>query len=70
MDFLFKDETYKIIGLCMEVHNNLGVGFLEIVYKDALEHEFRQAEILYERENNILSIIKESFCRISFTLIL
>ena len=34
----------------MEVHNNLGAGFLEIVYKDALELEFRKAAILFERE--------------------
>lgn len=34
----------------MEVHNNLGAGFLEIVYTDALEYEFRKANISYERE--------------------
>lgn len=34
----------------MEVHNNLGPGFAEIVYKDALEYEFQQAGIPYERE--------------------
>ncbi len=34
----------------MEVHNNLGAGFLEIVYKDALEFEFRRTGIPYERE--------------------
>jgi len=38
-------ETYEIIGVCMEVHRNLGHGFLEIVYKDALEFEFKQREI-------------------------
>lgn len=43
-------ETYKIVGLCMEVHNNLGKGFSEIVYKDALEIELRDSDILYERE--------------------
>ena len=32
-----KDESYQIIGACMEVHNILGHGFLEVVYKDAIE---------------------------------
>ncbi|MDR6967328.1 GxxExxY protein [Flavobacterium arsenatis] len=50
MEFLLKEETYKIIGICMEVHNTLGAGFLEIVYKDALELEFSRAGIFYERE--------------------
>ncbi len=45
-----QDETYIIIGLCMEVHNALGPGFLEIVYKDALEIEFKDNDIPYERE--------------------
>ena len=49
-DLIYKTEAYKIIGICMEVHNNLGAGFLEIVYKDALEYEFRKAGIPYERE--------------------
>ncbi|MCZ2458499.1 MAG: GxxExxY protein [Chitinophagales bacterium] len=49
-NFPLKDETYQIIGICMEVHNQLGDGFLEIVYKDALEYEFRNTEILFERE--------------------
>jgi GxxExxY protein len=49
-NLILKEEAYKIIGICMEVHNNLGHGFLEIVYKDALEYEFRKANILYERE--------------------
>ena len=31
IDFVLKEETYEIIGLCMEVHNQLGGGFLEIV---------------------------------------
>jgi len=36
-DIIPKTESYMIIGICMEVHNNLGPGFLEIVYKDVLE---------------------------------
>jgi GxxExxY protein len=44
---IYKEESYQIIGKCMEVHNILGAGFLEIVYKDALEYEFRKAGIAY-----------------------
>ena len=50
MNFPLQNETYKIIGICMEVHNNLGKGFSEIVYKDALEVEFKNENIFFERE--------------------
>lgn len=46
----YQDESYEIIGTCMEVHRILGKGFLEIVYKDALEYEFKKKGIPYERE--------------------
>lgn len=49
-NLIYKEEAYKIIGKCIEVHNNLGAGFLEIVYKDTLELEFRKAGIEYETE--------------------
>ena len=49
-DLIYKEENYKIIGICMEVHRNLGKGFLEIVYKDALEYEFKKNNIPYNRE--------------------
>ena len=48
--FPLKEETYQIIGVCMEVHNTLGAGFLEVVYKDALELEFLKSGIPFERE--------------------
>lgn len=49
-EIIYKEESYQIIGTCMEVHNNLGAGFMEIVYKDALEWEFRKTGVPYERE--------------------
>ena len=45
-----KDENYKIVGICMEVHRLLGPGLLEIIYKDALEIEFKNHNIPYQRE--------------------
>ena len=49
-DLIYKSESFAIIGKCMEVHNQLGSGFLEIVYKDALAYEFKLAGIPFERE--------------------
>ncbi|MCD4792867.1 MAG: GxxExxY protein [Bacteroidales bacterium] len=43
-------ESYQIIGICMDVHRILGKGLLEIVYKDAIEYEFKKKNIVYERE--------------------
>ena len=47
---IYKDESYRIIGKCFEVHKVLGHGFLEVVYKDALEIVFKQDGIRYQRE--------------------
>ena len=49
-DFPFQKETDLIIGAGIEVHKSLGAGFLEIVYGDALELEFRERKIFYQRE--------------------
>lgn len=59
LDFPLKNETFRILGACMEVHNELGVGFQEVVYKDALEIEFKMKKILFEREKSFKIIYKE-----------
>ena len=50
LKYPLQKESYKIIGICMDVHRTLGKGFLEIVYKDAIEYEFKKNNIFYERE--------------------
>ena len=49
-NYLYEEDTFKIIGLLIQVHKHLGKGFSEIVYKDALEYEFRKNNISFERE--------------------
>lgn len=45
-----QDETKIVIGIGYDVYRNLGRGFLEIVYKDALEYELKNKDIEYTRE--------------------
>lgn len=47
---IFKEESYKIIGICMNIHSTLGNGFLEAVYCEVLEKEFVKNNIPYQRE--------------------
>jgi GxxExxY protein len=49
-DLLYREESYLIIGKCMEIHNALGHGFAEVVYKDALQLICMEDKIFYERE--------------------
>lgn len=58
-DLLFKEESYKIIGACFEVHQILRHGFKEAVYKDALELEFAKTEISFTREKPYTIMYKE-----------
>ena len=51
-ELIYKDEAFKIIGCCMEVHRELGKGHDEVIYKDALEIEFKSHGINFTRERD------------------
>lgn len=53
MDYLYSDETYKIRGAIYEVYREIGCGFLEAVYQECLEKEFRRQGIPFDSQRVI-----------------
>ncbi len=47
-EYIYKEECYNIIGCAMEVHKQLGNGFLEAVYQEALHYEFLKNNIPFQ----------------------
>ncbi len=54
-----QEETSSILAIAVDIHKILGAGFLEIVYKDAFEYEFRKKSIQFEREKEYVIIYKD-----------
>ena len=49
-ELILKDEVYSIVGCAIEVHKELGFGFLEAVYQEAMELELTQRRIPFEAQ--------------------
>jgi GxxExxY protein len=49
-ELLYKDEVFKLVGFCMEIHRELGKGHDEVLYKDAVVVELQRAKIHFDRE--------------------
>ena len=62
-ELLYKEESFKIIGICMEIHKTLGMGLKEINYKDAMEIEFLEQNIPFEREKRFVVKYKGKILR-------
>jgi GxxExxY protein len=51
-ELIYKEESFQFVGLCMEIHRELGKGHDEVIYKDALVVELTRAGIPFSREKN------------------
>ncbi len=59
MGIIHKDLAYKIVGCAFEVHNQLGYGFLEKVYENALCVALDDVGIAYETQKPINIFFRE-----------
>ena len=59
MNIQHKEKSYNIIGACMAVHRELGSGFLEAVYQEALALELKERGIPYTQEEKLEVYYKE-----------
>ncbi len=53
---IFSEESYAINGSCMEVYRTLGNGFLEPVYQECTDLEFRKRGILFAAQKPLTLI--------------
>ena len=58
-EILYKDLSYKIVGLAMRAHSKLGYGFLEKVYENALMVLFRREGIEAKQQAPITVYFEE-----------
>ena len=57
-ELILKEEVYAIVGAAMEVYWQLGRGFLEPVYQEALDIEFRRRGIPYDAQKDVVILYK------------
>lgn len=53
MKLIHENLTKQIIDAAFEVHKTLGCGFLEAVYQEAMEIEFKLCEIPFESQKQL-----------------
>ena len=53
------DLSYKVIGLAIEVHRELGPGLLESTYEECLSYELKNSGLFVERQKALPIIYKE-----------
>jgi GxxExxY protein len=58
-NLIYRREAFAIVGAAMEVHRELGPGFFEAVYQEALEKEFTCRDISYHRESKVEIFYKD-----------
>jgi GxxExxY protein len=71
-ELLYREETHRLIGFCMEIHREMGRGYDEVIYKDALVVESSRTNVPFARENKYevkyKDVILPHSCRADFVV--
>jgi GxxExxY protein len=62
-EFLYREETFAILGAAIEVHREFGPGFLEAVYQEAMEIELTNRNIPFESRKTLMIAYKSNYLR-------
>jgi GxxExxY protein len=67
MELIFKEEAFAIVGAAIDVYNELGSGFLESVYQEAMELELTDRQISFQPQVPLRikykeRVLKKTFC--------
>ena len=60
-ELLYKEEIFQLVGLCMEIHRELGRGHDEVIYKDGLVVELSRAGIPFFAREKLRNHIQSSY---------
>lgn len=65
-DLVLKEESFRIVGACFEVYNQLGCGFLESVYQEAIEIELTERGIPFVAQPSLQVAYKGKLLKQSY----
>ena len=57
-ELILKEEVYAVVGAAIEVHRELGPGFLEAVYQEAMEVELASRGVPFEPQKQLCVFYK------------
>ncbi len=56
-ELLYKEEVFRLVGLCMDIHRELGKGHDEVIYKDALVVDFEAKAVEKLTDSHIKQVL-------------